>query len=478
MAPVKMSNHDHDNWIILGFKEFKLFDQVSFARISGDKNPIHLSEEFARKTPPGQPIVHGINAVLWSLELFVNRWPKLKSQISVRFLNSIYLNEIVCCRINKQSSILEIFSNDIIHIRITLDGDIFHGSNAYDFNGHTDIMTISEMTIEDIEDQQLFKFQHAVNLEDIANNYPNLSKFLGRAVVGQFVSLSAVVGMIVPGLHSIFSSLKVHLQHNNDTYIKVLKVDKRFSVIDIGVGTGNLSGVLRAIVRPAPVIVRSFSNVLPYVPSRKFAKRTALVIGGTRGLGALTTKLLVAGGAEVAFTYANGIKEAETLKEEIGATGHSVSYFKFDVNQPDYNALFSKLNDVIFYFSTPKIFTKRSKSFENSMYLNFYKFFVSVPECILIEAEVRGVTGVFIPSSTALVDDQANTPEYSLAKQESENMLHAFADRGILKCFSPRLPRLLTDQTATNLSIPAFDPIEKMLPLILNFMTVTGSINE
>jgi 3-hydroxybutyryl-CoA dehydratase len=35
-------------------------DIVAFAEISGDRNPIHLSDEFAAKTPFGSRIAHGI----------------------------------------------------------------------------------------------------------------------------------------------------------------------------------------------------------------------------------------------------------------------------------------------------------------------------------------------------------------------------------------------------------------------------------
>ena len=43
-------------------KEVKSSDVVGFAEISGDRNPIHLSEHFAARTPFGGRIAHGLYA--------------------------------------------------------------------------------------------------------------------------------------------------------------------------------------------------------------------------------------------------------------------------------------------------------------------------------------------------------------------------------------------------------------------------------
>ena len=81
------------NKISLGSRVFNLDDQKNFAECSGDKNPIHLDDAYARTTQPGQIIVHGINALLWALDNFSSEFGKIPELINARFLQPIYLNE-------------------------------------------------------------------------------------------------------------------------------------------------------------------------------------------------------------------------------------------------------------------------------------------------------------------------------------------------------------------------------------------------
>lgn len=62
--------------------------------------------------------------------------------------------------------------------------------------------------------------------------------------------------------------------------------------------------------------------------------RTALVTGGTRGLGAATVRSLVARGAAVAFSYVRSGAAAESLTQEIRAGGGVAEGFRADQADP------------------------------------------------------------------------------------------------------------------------------------------------
>ena len=52
----------------LASKTFDSSDQAFFAALSGDFNPIHMDPQVARRTQAGAAVVHGMHAVLWSLD--------------------------------------------------------------------------------------------------------------------------------------------------------------------------------------------------------------------------------------------------------------------------------------------------------------------------------------------------------------------------------------------------------------------------
>ena len=54
--------------ILVASRTFTLEDQNTFAKFSGDFNPIHVDPIFARRTISGQCVVHGIHGLMWALD--------------------------------------------------------------------------------------------------------------------------------------------------------------------------------------------------------------------------------------------------------------------------------------------------------------------------------------------------------------------------------------------------------------------------
>ena len=81
----------------------------------------------------------------------------------------------------------------------------------------------------------------------------------------------------------------------------------------------------------------------------------------------------------------------------------------------------------------------------------------------------KSVLRVFYPSTIAIDEKPSDLVEYVKAKLEGERLSEDYKNLHKLDILVSRLPRTLTDQTATNLSIENKDPIKVMLPVIEEF---------
>ena len=61
------------NEMCLASRTFTEADQIQFADVSGDRNPMHLDAVKARRTQAGLPVVHGVHLVLWALDVAVRK---------------------------------------------------------------------------------------------------------------------------------------------------------------------------------------------------------------------------------------------------------------------------------------------------------------------------------------------------------------------------------------------------------------------
>ena len=73
--------------------------------------------------------------------------------------------------------------------------------------------------------------------------------------------------------------------------------------------------------------------------------KTAIVTGGTRGIGKAMVEALTESGARVAFTYRSSSEEAEALKDALESKGREVRAFKSDV--ADFEAAQDTVKQVI-----------------------------------------------------------------------------------------------------------------------------------
>jgi hypothetical protein len=470
----------------IGRRTFSLEDQRLFAELSGDCNPMHVDPIAARRLMTGRQVVHGIHVMLSALEhrQEVDRGPP--TSINCSFSSAVSVGDTVEFRQaeESQASILEASVDEVVCTRIIL-------SFATATQPADDEPTPSGATrsrpvqlpgrlLEPMDEVPAFFLgkQFAVSLDgpDPSGPFAHSLRYLGREAVVAIVALSYIVGMACPGLHSVFSSLKLNLPKKagarEPLRFTLCSHDPRFGLFEIGV-SGPVDGLIRAFHRPPAMRQPSVLDLKPHVAEREFAGTRSLVIGGSRGLGEVTAKLLAAGGGDTVITYASGASDAQDVVEEISAgtpTRCEAVWLDLTTGRFDQCALDWNGFSAIYYFATPRIYKKKSGLFKVEHFNEFIEFYVSRFHdlCMFLETTLTGrKVRLYFPSTVFIDDRPKGLAEYAMAKSAAEVLIgeinRSFAK--VTVC-SSRLPRLSTDQTTSIMRLSTGSNAEILLPVI------------
>lgn len=310
--------------------------------------------------------------------------------------------------------------------------------------------------------------------------FPHVTSWLGVARVAGLLCISRLVGMECPGLHSLLSSLAIEFSDAGVTdglEYRVVNTDKRYRLVKMEVDGLGVHGAVEAFVRHAPSAQMSIQQLSEVVSPGEFAGQTALVVGASRGLGEFTAKVLAAGGATPTITYAMGKDNVERVAEEIRQWGGRCEVLKYDVHMPADEQLqpLATAPSHLHYYPTCQIFRRRSKLFDPLLLQEFLKFYVTgfYDVCVaLSKASPQGISA-FYPSSIAVAERPREMTEYAMAKAAGEVLCGDLNQSWLgMQIVQVRLPRLLTDQTATLIPAKAANPVEVILPIIRKVQAV------
>ncbi len=238
--------------------------------------------------------------------------------------------------------------------------------------------------------------------------------------------------------------------------------------MDLAIQGDGLAGKVSAFARHAPVAPPAMADVSRHVRPGEFHGTRALVAGGSRGLGALTAMLLAAGGAGVTITYARGRDDAEQVSKLINAAcgPHTCDVLAYDATVAAAPQLACMARPVtqLYYFATPQIFLQKPRAFASDVFHAFSRVYVDAFHECCAALQPRPAS-VFYPSSVAVTERPAGMVEYAMAKAAGEMLCEDMQASG-WNIVQARLPRLLTDQTATVAQVQTANPVAVMLPLI------------
>jgi hypothetical protein len=470
-------------------REFSPDGQLAFARLSGDYNPIHLDPVAARRLLFGHPVVHGMHALLWAIDAWLEATTSVLrlKRLKAKFCASIPLNvavELFARGKGPNEAQLEITSDEVKVATATIS---FEPQTSSFESGARGVAIFHELPpFGDCRNRSPAELQSAsgefpLYLEPVAATklFPNAARLLPADQLAALLATTRVVGMEAPGLHSILAGVDFQdsssgsasgqgavLRYRTESY------DERVSRLELRIAGNGFEGTVTSFVRPEPRCQSSFAELRSLIAADEFRGERALVIGGSRGLGEVVVKLLAAGGADVRLTYQRGAMDAERVASEIVAGGGVASCFAYDM-QMDSAQLPTLVGGwsptLLCYFATPFIAAGAPRHFSFERFQDFSRYYVDGFLNTFQAARALGnsLANVLYPSSTFVDELPLNMGEYAAAKAAGEAVCH-FLQKAHpeIQFHCPRLPRLATDQTATLIRTDLPDPTPTLLALL------------
>jgi acyl dehydratase len=465
-------------------RRFTEMDQVRFARLSGDWNPIHMDPIVARRTHAGAPVVHGVHLMLWAMDALIAagilRGPI--ATIQAVFSKFVYLDtpaEIAVVRLDPATAEATILAVGVVTttVTITLGEPDRAPAAAEDAEPvETNGQTPNAPALASMSGQAGWVGPQA-DVISVAAMFPAISAAIGAGRVGAIALVSRLVGMLFPGLLSVLTSLDLSLiapGKRPGLGFRVALADVRTRMLRMNVAGSGITGSVVAFARHDQVVQRSVADIAHLVTPQEFAGATALITGGSRGLGALTAKIIAAGGGRVIVTYVSGRTDAERLASEIdGFAGRAVcTTLRYDVMQPvgDQLGQIGRVVTHLYHFATPRIYRQKPTLFDAAVFAEFTRaYLTSFHElCTALQPQTQRRVIAFFPSSDFVAPGRPrDMAEYAMAKAAGEVLCDEISrTEGYPLVLPHRLPRMLTDQTATLAKVVTADSLQVMLPIV------------
>jgi NAD(P)-dependent dehydrogenase (short-subunit alcohol dehydrogenase family) len=288
--------------------------------------------------------------------------------------------------------------------------------------------------------------------------------------------------MECPGRDSLLSAIDVAVTpHAPSSHLswRVATTDRRFRRVRLEVGGSCLHGTVDAFVTQPPSPLPTFDSVTALIGRDEFAGQRALIVGGSRGLGAATAVIVASGGGVPLVTFATGSEEAALLRGNARRAARHIETLRFDVVADPMDRLQRASRKFgpthLYYFASPRIFVRRRGLFDAALFERFSAFYVSGFAGACAAARGRSPLTAFYPSSTALDEPVRELTEYLAAKAAGEALCRSMAETmPDVRIVVRRMGRVVTDQTASLVATRAVEPVAAMLPIVREIHRMSG----
>jgi len=458
------------SWEKIGAFQVDQETSCQFADASGDFNPLHVDPVQARRYQFGTTVIHGVCGTLKALDILLGSfgYAIFMTSVKVQYTRPVMHGDYVDVYHGQSNA-------KGLKLRLSVQGRRVQDIDLTFIKDSKSVTEVPKLKPRSAGSSQAvdLQFKDTDSLEGqvdlvwvpgiIQSLFQNLTKYLPDSQIAVLLGLTQIVGMRCPGLDSVFAGLTVHFLDSRlvcDTGMKykVIHHDARFSLIKIGVEHNMATAEITALFRPKPVIQEDYTKLQAIVPKNQFSDQVALIIGGSRGIGEATAKLISAGGGHPIITYYRGKHDAQRIVDDIRSHGGLCDCVSYNVlseqNGEVTCCLENKLISHLYYFASPLIEKGEQMAWDDAVFQKFCHYYLKglaeLIERFMSDAVYsKHAMTVFVPSTVFLDQPQNGFTEYIAAKAAGEALVRQLAAKyPSWKFHIPRLPRMLTDQTS------------------------------
>ncbi len=452
-----------------------------FARVSGDVNPLHMDSDYARRTAYGQRVTFGILGALAALSGVKGTCKSKPSSLTMEFRQPIYPGRryhLLSRSDDSGQTIVELRDGETVSLCVEIEhDDILMSSDLSDLTDVTArLRRKAPAALEPtaIAGAQTLRgvFQSNRAADGAPKWFADTVARFGEGLVDTLMATSYLVGMELPGERALFSKLKLSLgegpRHSKNAVNLVLQpqhYNEDFGLLQMTLralhGQGlAVAGTLEAFVRrdvslPEPgAISKLFAGQATALPGQ-----TALVTGGSRGLGAALVMSLVAQGCHVYLVYRNSREKAEQVARACTAFDARVTLLQGDVADGEWcSSLVERIRrergalDILVCnaATAPSAMQGEKHEEEWRQYLETNLAITRTPLRTLLPI-VSPKGGTVVAVSSVFVDERPEAFRHYVAlKVAVEAEIEQCAeDNPDMAFLLPRAPRMLTEMTNT-----------------------------
>ncbi|GAB2713445.1 SDR family NAD(P)-dependent oxidoreductase [Nocardia thraciensis] len=459
-------------------------DVALFAEASGDRNPLHCDPAYAHATPFGRPIAHGVLVLLAALAT-LPAGPHRIRRLECRFDGSMNPDQQYETTLRDDGDRATIQVRD--GRRVLLTAVVYYAATVADNGGQEPVAGEPE----DVSDIGAPRAQAAVvplaeittgwrcavdfpsghpKLDELGARWDLRSRGLGAAELAALGWCSYLVGMELPGRSALLAGIDIDFDVHGGRSVPVFRgraecagVDATFRMVRLAsiaeFGRTRAHIRLQARVRhdeidaPSVTMTAQLNGTGPVV-----GNKVALVVGGSRGLGAAAVHALASRGFVVYVGYRYSTPAAERMRSALGDGAERVELLPGDAADPEWSDSAAErirrehggldvlvLNAV----EPPPLLPLAACATDRATdYVSRAVALAQAPLAALLDMVADRAGRIIAVSSSAITDPVAGWAHYTAAKAAVEGLVRSAAierpEAGYLVVRPPRMQTALT----------------------------------